>query len=85
MVVVDFSATWCGPCQMIAPIYEKLAKKYTSAIFLHVDADEMKGKIADLQDVTGLPTFKFFKNSSLLTQIVGADPNQLEATVNKYK
>lgn len=40
-VVVNFSASWCGPCRQIAPVYSELADKYTSVLFLTVDVDEL--------------------------------------------
>jgi thiol-disulfide isomerase/thioredoxin len=40
-VVVDFTATWCGPCRLMSPIFTELSKKYPSLIFLKVDVDEV--------------------------------------------
>lgn len=84
LVVVDFSASWCGPCKKIAPFFEKLAEKTPSAVFIHVDVDELSS-LPDASDVSGVPTFKFFKNESLIYSFSGASTSALEDTVNKYK
>ena len=83
LVVVDFSAEWCGPCKKIAPIYEKLAESTPSVTFIHVDVDKVQPN--DAQGVSSIPTFKFFKKKSLVHQFSGADESELQATVSKYK
>ncbi|KAJ3396221.1 Thioredoxin-2 [Lobulomyces angularis] len=40
VVVVDFTATWCGPCKMVAPKFEEMSKKYPDAVFVKVDVDQ---------------------------------------------
>ena len=41
-IIVDFSATWCGPCRMISPEFEKLSNEYSTIVFLKVDVDEVE-------------------------------------------
>ncbi|XP_059480880.1 thioredoxin-like protein 1 [Neocloeon triangulifer] len=83
LVVVDFTATWCGPCQRMAPIFESLATKYPRAVFLKVDVDECQ-ETAGSQGVTAMPTFIFYRNRVKLDRLQGADPNALEAKVQQY-
>lgn len=83
LVVVDFFATWCGPCRRIAPHFGELASKYqTSARFLKVDVDQCRVTSSAL-GVMSLPTFMFFKNNEKVGEIKGADPAALESTVKR--
>jgi thioredoxin 1 len=87
-VVVDFHATWCGPCHAIAPIYAQLASTYSIPgvlEFAKVDVDELSSVAAE-NGVTAMPTFKFFQGGKPYgprTQIRGADPRGLRATVEE--
>ncbi|KAK5778440.1 thioredoxin TRX2 PWA37_000306 [Arxiozyma heterogenica] len=73
LVVVDFFATWCGPCKMIAPMIEKFAEQYAEqATFLKVDVDQVPD-LAQKYGVSAMPTLVFFKNGSELTRVVGAN------------
>lgn len=81
LICVDFSAVWCGPCRFIAPKYEELSETYhDKAVFLHVDIDEVPD-LTDGQDVTGVPTFMFFKDGKLVHQFSGANAANLENTI----
>lgn len=80
LTVVDFYATWCGPCKMISPVLEKLSDKYTQAQFLKVDVDEASD-IAQEYAVAAMPTFIFFKNGEKVETIVGANPQKLQAYI----
>jgi len=82
LVVVDFSAEWCGPCKAIAPEFEALAKATPTAVFIHLDVDEVK--VPDSSDVEGIPTFKFFKDGKLVHHFAGADAQSLKTSVSKY-
>lgn len=73
LVVVDFFATWCGPCKMIAPMIEKFAEQYAGqATFLKVDVDQAP-ELAQRHGISAMPTLVFFKNGSELTRVVGAN------------
>lgn len=60
MVLADFTAPWCKPCQKIKPFYKELSEKHPGICFLEVDADEQED-IAARCEVLGLPTFQVYK------------------------
>lgn len=70
--VIDFYATWCGPCKMVAPILEKLAKEYDGKVdFYKVDTDKEQ-KLASVLKIQYLPTVFFAKNGAQPDKSVGA-------------
>jgi thioredoxin 1 len=73
-VLIDFWATWCGPCRMIAPIVEELAVEYDGKAKIgKVDVDENQ-QIAIKFGVRSIPTLLIFKNGKLQDTIIGAVP-----------
>ncbi len=71
-VVVDFWATWCGPCKMIAPAIEDLAKEYAGKVKIgKIDVDE-NPQTATTYGVMSIPTVMFFKHGKVMDQVVGA-------------
>ena len=83
-VVVDFTATWCGPCQRIAPVFEALAAEWEWVDFVKVDVDENQ-ETAAACGINCMPTFQFYKNGAKAFEMQGADPNQLTAKVAALK
>ncbi|RXG67305.1 Thioredoxin-2 [Armadillidium vulgare] len=61
LVVVDFYATWCGPCKTIAPKIEALSKELENVVFLKVDVDDCE-ELSQRYKISCMPTFLFFRN-----------------------
>jgi len=71
-LVVDFWATWCGPCRMIAPIVEELSKEYDGKVTVgKCDVEEAEDVAADF-GIRNIPTLLFFKNGEVVDKLVGA-------------
>jgi thioredoxin 1 len=71
-LVVDFWATWCGPCRIIAPVIEELAKEYDGRIVVGKCDVEENDDIAMEFGIRNIPTILFFKNGQVVDKMVGA-------------
>lgn len=87
-VLVDFSAKWCGPCQMMKPIFQELAQEMGDKyIFAEVNVDDA-ADVANKYNISGVPTFTFFKDGKEVVdprnRLTGAiDKNSLKAAIEK--
>ena len=78
LTVVDFTASWCGPCKRVAPRYAELSLKYGDVAFLKVDVDKASD-VAKGAAVRCMPTFQFFKDGEKVDAMEGADAGKIES------
>jgi len=84
-VLVDFWAPWCGPCLMIAPTVEEIAKEYEGKLKVcKLNVDEGRS-IAVKYGIKGIPTLLIFKKGEVVDRVLGfADKKEIEAKINPY-
>ena len=85
LVVVDFTATWCGPCQHIGPKFVALAEEMGDAvIFIKVDVDK-NAETSEACGISCMPTFHFYKGKEKIDEFSGASEEKIREFVNKHK
>lgn len=83
--IVDFNATWCGPCRMLAPILEELSEEYSDISFYACDVDE-NGMLAMKYGIQSIPAVGVFKNGKLVNMSVGFRPKEaMKALIESAK
>ena len=75
VVVIDFWATWCGPCKMMAPVVEEVAKDYPDVKVCKVNVDEEPELSNDLK-IVSIPTIVVIKNGEIIDSVVGYRPKE---------
>merc|ERR1711959_730941 len=85
LVVVDFTASWCPPCQMIAPKFAEHAETVAEyAVLVKVDVDE-NSETSQACGISCMPTFQFYKSGAKVHEIQGADFEGLKAKIEELK
>ena len=81
--VVDFSATWCGPCRMMAPVLEQIAEEKTDVKFFNVDVDE-NTELAIRYGISSIPALLVLKDGQKQAMLIGFKPKPiLEAEIGR--
>ncbi|OMO55090.1 Thioredoxin [Corchorus olitorius] len=83
LLVIDFTATWCGPCKRMEPILEEYANIYADVQFIKIDVD-MLADVAREFRVDAMPTFVFVKKGKEVDRIVGARKDELQRRIEKH-
>ncbi|XP_031281970.1 TPR repeat-containing thioredoxin TDX [Pistacia vera] len=83
LAIMYFTATWCGPCRFISPVYTSFASKYPKVVFLKVDIDEARD-VAAKWNISSVPTFFFIKNGKEVDTLVGTDKSALEKKIAQH-
>lgn len=82
LIVIDFMATWCGPCKVIAPAIVAMSDTFPDIRFYKVDVDELPD-VSHEYNIRAMPTFLILKNGEPVGEVVGANQRALEAAVRK--
>ena len=85
LVVIDFSASWCGPCKIISPIYHEMSDSgmFPNVVFVKVDVDE-NPETATEYEVTAMPTFIFVNQGEVVEKLMGANPARLREILEEH-
>lgn len=82
-VIIDFFATWCGPCKMLAPMLDETASKNQGWTILEINIDQFK-ELAGKYNVQAVPTLLFIKNKKIIETSVGFKPaDQIQKIIDK--
>ncbi|CAL9126495.1 unnamed protein product [Musa acuminata var. zebrina] len=82
-MIIDFAASWCGPCRSIEPAIKEMSARFTNAVFLKVDVDDLP-EVSNQWKVLAVPTFVLVKRGQEVRRIVGTKKDELQRTIQLH-
>ncbi|XP_077211848.1 thioredoxin H2-like [Tasmannia lanceolata] len=83
LIVIDFTASWCGPCRFMDPVWKEFAATFSDVVFVKIDVDELM-EVAQEWGVEAMPTFVLVKKGKEVGRVVGAKKEDLKNKIEKY-
>ncbi|KAH8499932.1 hypothetical protein Peur_041861 [Populus x canadensis] len=83
LLVIEFTATWCGPCRHMEQTMKDFAAKYTDVVFIRIDVDELQ-HVAQQFNVTTMPAFSLLKKGKIVDEVAGVKKSELENKIEKH-
>ncbi|GLT40017.1 hypothetical protein SLA2020_141770 [Shorea laevis] len=84
LLMIDFTATWCGPCKRMEPVIEDWAARYPDVQFIKIDVDRLED-VARAFGVDVLPAYVFLKKGKEIDRVVGVKKDELERKIEKHR
>ncbi|KAF9677937.1 hypothetical protein SADUNF_Sadunf08G0159900 [Salix dunnii] len=84
LLVIEFTATWCGPCRHMEQTMKDFAAKYTDVVFIRIDVDELQ-LVAQQFNVMVMPAFSLVKKGKIVDEVAGVKKNELENKIEKHR
>lgn len=87
LVIVDYSTTWCGPCKVIAPVFEEMSDRYDDCVFVKVmgDATPASSELMKREGIRAVPAFHFWKNKKRVHDFTGAKVSAIEEAISEHR
>ncbi|XP_074559613.1 thioredoxin H2-2-like [Curcuma longa] len=83
LMVIDFTASWCGPCRTMEPAFKAMSSQFSDVVFLKIDVDELR-KVAQQWKVEAMPTFVLVKRGQEVDRVVGANKDELKKKIQLH-
>lgn len=84
LIVIDFTAKWCGPCKRIAPMYSQLSKSMPNVIFCKCDVNDNE-ELTKMFNIKSMPTFIYIRDGKVITSVLGADITRVYNTCQQFQ